>query len=413
MKRLFMLLSVVPLLMGILAMTGTPAFATTFSNTNAITTNDAPSCGFDGRATLYPSGISVSGLGSSVSDVNVTLSGLDHTYPDDVGVLLVGPQGQSTILMADTGGENDVSGANLPFDDAASGTLPDDGQLSSGTYKPTSGETSSICAAPSSFAYAPAGPYGSVLSDFNGTNPNGTWQLYVIDDSPGDGGSISGWSLDIGATAPPDTTAPDATITSGPDEGSTSTSASASFGFSSSETGSTFQCSLDNTAYTACTSPQGYTNLSNGSHTFDVKATDAAVNTGSPASRTWTVSTDDTTAPTVEVSPAHLQTGVATTANVTASFSEEVQGVTRRTFTLESVVVNKRGVEQFRGVSAQLSTQLFGPVGAKVTEATLDPAKDLKSGSYRVTITNVTDVAGNPLAPWTSNFTTASVISPG
>jgi hypothetical protein len=42
---------------------------------------------------------------------------------------------------------------------------------------------------------------------FNGTNPNGTWELYVIDDTGADGGQISnGWSLQI--STPPDTTAP-------------------------------------------------------------------------------------------------------------------------------------------------------------------------------------------------------------
>jgi subtilisin-like proprotein convertase family protein len=212
----------VPLIMGMLAMTVTPAFAATFSNTDGITINDYPGeCpgrdvpGVAGTATPYPSEIPVSGLDSSVSDVNVTLSGLSHGWPDDVGVLLVGPQGQNTILMADTGsgtGGTPVSGVNLTFDDAASGPLPDTSQLSSGTYQPTRGSASE-CYMPSSLpAPAPAGPYGSPsLSVFNGTNPNGTWQLYVIDDADTFGGSISGWSLDISATTPTDTTAPTVT----------------------------------------------------------------------------------------------------------------------------------------------------------------------------------------------------------
>ena len=99
-----------------------------------------------------------------------------------------------------------------------------------------------------------------------------------------------------GATQPPpppppppsDTTAPDTSITSAPADPSTSTSAS--FAFTATESGSTFECKLDAGAYAACTSPKAYSALTTGSHTFSVRATDAAGNTdASPATKTWTV----------------------------------------------------------------------------------------------------------------------------
>jgi subtilisin-like proprotein convertase family protein len=180
-----------------------PATAGTFSNTASITINDSTEtqCDVVGTATPYPSDIAVSGLTGTVSSVTVTLTGLSHTFPDDVDVLLVGPQGQKVLLMADSGGGSDLDNVNLTFDDAASNSLPDSDQIVTGTYKPTIGTTNGAegCDHPADFpSPAPAGPYDSALSAFSGTNPNGTWSLYVIDDASADSGSISGgWSLTI------------------------------------------------------------------------------------------------------------------------------------------------------------------------------------------------------------------------
>jgi hypothetical protein len=72
-------------------------------------------------------------------------------------------------------------------------------------------------------------------------------------------------------------------------------STSASFQFSQTGGGTSFQCKLDTGAFANCTSPQNYTGLDEGSRTFQVRSTDAAGNTDlSPATYTWTV---DTTGP--------------------------------------------------------------------------------------------------------------------
>lgn len=62
-----------------------------------------------------------------------------------------------------------------------------------------------------------------------------------------------------------------------------------SFSFIS-EPGAILECKLDAAAFTACVSPKSYTNLTNGSHTFQVRAIDTAGNADpTPATHTWTV----------------------------------------------------------------------------------------------------------------------------
>src|SRR6266550_2250280 len=94
-----------------------------------------------------------------------------------------------------------------------------------------------------------------------------------------------------------DTVPPQTTITSGP-SGLTNDPDS-SLSFTSDETGSTFECSLDAAAFAACSSPAAYSGLADGDHTFSVRATDTSANTdATPASRPWTI---DATAPTASL----------------------------------------------------------------------------------------------------------------
>ena len=107
--------------------------------------------------------------------MTVTLVGINHTFPDDIEVLLVSPGGQKVTLMGDAGGGTDGVNVNITFDDAAVSSLPDSGGLASGTFKPTYFNQGTRSGFP---APAPAGPYSTTLSAFNGMNPNGTWSLY-------------------------------------------------------------------------------------------------------------------------------------------------------------------------------------------------------------------------------------------
>ncbi len=62
------------------------------------------------------------------------------------------------------------------------------------------------------------------------------------------------------------------------------------FAFSSPDGTATFRCSIDNGPYVVCTSPRTLEALTNGSHTFRVRAVDAAGNQdATPAEWTWTV----------------------------------------------------------------------------------------------------------------------------
>ena len=153
-----------------------------------------------GTANPYPSNIVISGIVGAVVDVNVSLFGLTHTNPDDLDILLVGPAGQKVLLLSDVGGTPDIAGVSLVLDDAASSSLPDSTQLIAGTYKPTNIGSGDTFTSP-----APAGPYASLLSAFQLTNPNGTWSLYVQDDATSNSGTIAGgWGLTFAfGNAPP------------------------------------------------------------------------------------------------------------------------------------------------------------------------------------------------------------------
>jgi hypothetical protein len=118
-----------------------------------------------------------------------------------------------------------------------------------------------------------------------------------------------------------DTRAPKTTIDSGP-TGAVS-SASAQFEFSADENGTTFECKLDGGNWGGCSSPKSVSGLTSGDHTFAVRSTDAAGNTGTADAREWKV---DLVAPHVQITAG--PSGTVTDRSATFDFQSDEANTT-------------------------------------------------------------------------------------
>ena len=159
-----------------------------------------------------PSGAAVhrtvvaSGLAGSITVVSVTLTGFTHTFPDDLGFLLVGPDGtHNHEFWSDAGGFGPgVSGITVTVADSGATLIPDNTTpVNNTTYRPAD----YLDAEPNNFfgpTFTISHPTGgnvpgtaTFASVFNGLAGNGNWDLYVRDEGAGDVGSFATWSVNI------------------------------------------------------------------------------------------------------------------------------------------------------------------------------------------------------------------------
>lgn len=124
------------------------------------------------------------------------------------------------------------------------------------------------------------------------------------------------------ATITLDQAAPQTTILTGPP--SPTNSSSATFTFSSSEAGSTFQYSVDGGSYIGAASPLTINSLAEGARTFAVRATDPAGNVDlTAANYFWTIDKTGPTVSSVSVpSNGYYKAGLAL--NFTVNYSENI-----------------------------------------------------------------------------------------
>jgi subtilisin-like proprotein convertase family protein len=134
-----------------------------------------------GPANPYPATRTISGQAGVIGDLDVIIDGIWHQRPDDLDLLLVGPQGEKVTLMSDACGSFEVADFAWVWDDEAAAPMPDgDGtnRCNFPRHRPADYEPGESWPAP-----APPGPHATALSAFDGTDPNGEWRLFVQDDS--------------------------------------------------------------------------------------------------------------------------------------------------------------------------------------------------------------------------------------
>ncbi|MCD9186373.1 MAG: VCBS repeat-containing protein [Pyrinomonadaceae bacterium] len=155
-----------------------------------------------GAAGIYPSTINVSGLTGTITDVNISLYNINHTSFNNLDIMLVSPGGKNLVFLSDVDySPANVTNLSIAFDDSAPNRIPLFSAPVNGIFKP------SVYTDPgegADFYAAPAPPFSgeTELNVLNGSDPNGIWRLYVMDDTPGASGAISaGWRLEI-KTAP-------------------------------------------------------------------------------------------------------------------------------------------------------------------------------------------------------------------
>ena len=139
---------------------------------------------------------------------------------------------------------------------------------------------------------------------------------------------VSG-ATDPTCTVMSDETPPDTTISTTPPNPSNDNTPAFTFNGTDNITPSgslVFECDLDGSGFSTCTSPLTYPTQPDGSHTFQVRAVDQAGNVdASPASFTWTI---DTAAPNVTINQEAGQSDPTGSSPIhfTAVFSEPVTG---------------------------------------------------------------------------------------
>jgi uncharacterized repeat protein (TIGR01451 family) len=159
-------------------------------------------------ANPYPSLIYVgtngaASLPGTIQTVTVTLNNFDCMVLDDVSAMVEAPNGTAFEIMSGVGGTSSSPDGILTISDSAGSIMPMS-MFGPGSYKPTVYPCGDTFPSPAPTVFGTAATCGTstLASEFNGINPNGTWQLFLANQSLGASGSANSWSLNFTVNPP-------------------------------------------------------------------------------------------------------------------------------------------------------------------------------------------------------------------
>jgi len=130
----------------------------------------------DANLTMFS--LTLPGEIGDLTSLELDISGLSHTNPDDLEFYLIKPTVGAITVLQDQGDGIEINGVDLTFADTASAAAPFGSELFAGTYLPLS---------------APGEGFNKFVD--GSTAGAGLWTLVVIDDSVNDTGSFDSFTL--------------------------------------------------------------------------------------------------------------------------------------------------------------------------------------------------------------------------
>ncbi len=110
----------------------------------------------------------------TITDIDVRIGSLTHTFDGDLVISLIGPGGSPSVILSDNRGSSGDNFTSTRFDDEAATAI-------------------AAGAAPFTGSFRPDQP----LTAFDGLDASGTWTLRIQDQAGGDTGTLNSWGMDI------------------------------------------------------------------------------------------------------------------------------------------------------------------------------------------------------------------------
>lgn len=132
-----------------------------------------------------------------ISDVTVTLKGMEHTWVGDLVVRLRHVETETIVELFRRPGQPNFSSSGYSNDLRGDYSFSDSVESS---LRRAAHHSSNFDTAAAVNTVIPSGNYTSLqsLAKFNGLSSTGTWRLIINDCSAGDSGSLDSWSLNLG-----------------------------------------------------------------------------------------------------------------------------------------------------------------------------------------------------------------------